>query len=302
MKRKEFNTKYGFLVLCFFLLPVLIDQGLKLITSEMQKPIIYSKTMAVFSAFSSLKESPAPEVVLPHMELFVYSVLILCILLVFVSLNFIFVYRHIAIRGLFAFLMGSLVSVVLDQVFYTQYMDNLALITSNSVISFNLASIFCVVSVMILAFTLSLYRKMFFISSNMRTQFLIPNNADQAQFLTKVIFTYGWMYILVFFLACLYFYLGLRIYNLPQNSLSQIKKDIFILGLSCYFSLFIYVYTMAIRLSNRIYGPVHGFQSYIKRVFDDAEKATSFKTRKGDHFKDLEKIAEYIRTRILKKL
>ena len=69
-----------------------------------------------------------------------------------------------------------------------------------------------------------------------------------------------------------------------------------------YLFSFVSVFILALGFSHRIYGPVQGFQSYMQVLFEEEGKTKPFKTRSKDQFKELEKTAEYIRTRLLKKL
>lgn len=299
----KINIKHWILILSVLLLPIIADQTFKSQTSSIKdRPVVVLQSIGLFSSFSRAhNQKLLSHPVIRNTRSFVHITFGLFIILIFIALNLIFIYKHLLVRCLLALSVGSLLSRSLDHIFYGEYMDNVAIVMNHSIVSFNSAVVLFILSVACFLLILTFKRKLIFKTVNIRSHFLIPKNPNQRQFLFYVMIAYGCVFISVFFIVSLYFYLAI-LHSLPDEVLTLVNREVFTLGLSAYLSIFIFIYMISVFLSNRIYGPVHGFQNHMKKLFESGDKAPVFKIRKKDQFRELESIAEYIRTRILKKL
>jgi len=143
----------------------------------------------------------------------------------------------------------------------------------------------------------NLFRK-----ENIRRNFLLDNK-NQSQFLLSVFVGFTVFYITVVLIFGLFMHAGLSVMEPGGELTDRIMNYFYALVFMVYLLSIVSVLILSVLLSHRIYGPVYGFENYMRSLFEKKEdKLEYFRTREKDHFKELEKIAEYVRTRLLRKL
>ena len=284
----------------FFLLPLILDQGLKFLTKDLGTAPVLMGVFSVFSSFSDLDAVPLSLSLnfqkINSIAFFLFSVFLIQFLW---AANIFFYEKKIYIRLILSVFFGSLLSIAADQILFSKTINNLAFtFQKNHFYPFNLAVLTAFVSLTILIYELIIKRKEILNTKNIRTIFLLKNK-DQTQFLIYILIGFTVVYFFIFFIFIIY----LKFLESDLNFSLPLGASFYLMAFLSYAVCFFLVFTLSFLFSHRIYGPAQGFYNYMRGLFEkEGKKEIDFKTRKKDHFKELEKIAEYIRTRLMKKL
>ena len=296
------KNKDWFWIVFSFAVPCILDQTFKWSTSFLKIEPLTVGFFSFFSSFSRLDvlENLANET--PLLSAIVFSAIALFLIQLLAVLNVLFTYKHLRLRISLSVIMGGLLSLTTDNIIYTETVNNMAL-TFNTVqfYPFNLAVLFICGGLAVFIYPLIMDQNLFK-KENIRRNFLL-NNKNQNKFLLSVWVGFTAFYILIILVFGLYMHASLLTAGGDTKLTHNIMDSFYLLVLLVYLLSMLSVFILSVLLSHRIYGPVYGFESYMRSLFEKKEeKVESFRTRKKDHFKELEKIAEHIRTRLIRKL
>ena len=282
----------------FFIVPYFLDRFLKVCTHNITYEPVHFLFIGFFSSFSKLNFLPPAEI--PSYNFI--TALLFCFLSVFIFffINYIFTYKHLFLRISFSLFFSGLSSFIVDFILEGEIVNNLALILTQTYFPFSLALFFFLAGSSMFFYFLTIDRKNIIQKDNIRKTILLKNK-NQNHFIRSAFYTFSLMYFIIAVLIFVYFTISLSNIspNNPANAL-LIKNFLLFLILAYLLSTAVLV-TLSILYSHRIYGPVYGFQRYMKSLSENTDNNISFKIRKNDHFQELEKTAEYIRTRLMKK-
>ena len=291
-----------FWILFSFIVPCILDQTFKWSTSFLKIEPFNVGIISFFSSFSRLDALESFVSATSILEAIVFSAVALFLIQLLAVLNVLFTYRHLRLRISLSVIMGGLLSLTIDNIIYAETINNIAL-TPNTVqfYPFNLAVFFICGGFAVFIYPLimdqSLLKK-----ENIRRNFLL-NNKNQNKFLLSIWVGFTAFYILIILAFGLYMHAGLFTAGGDTELTHNIMNSFYLLVLLIYLLSMLSIFILSVLLSHRIYGPVYGFENYMRSLFEKKEeKLESFRVRKKDHFKELEKIAEHIRTRLIRKL
>lgn len=295
----------------FFIGPYLLDRVLKVFTSSISEEPVHFLFFGFFSSFSRLYETSAPEVSLYVTNSIVSVLFFILSIFVFIFINYIFTYKHLLIRISFSLALGGLSNFFIDLILTGEIINNMALIAGSTYLPFSAASIvFCAGFFMFIYF-LVIDRKSILKKDSLRKTIFLKNR-NQNHFILTSLSAFSLIYLIIAVLLLLFYISSINALSMDMLSAENkhsflsvkhglIKNFLLLVFLSYLIAVSVLV-LLAVLYSHRIYGPVYGFQSYMRSLFEGNKKDSSFKTRKKDHFKELEKVAEYIRTRLIRKL
>ena len=299
MKTKETIIIWSVFLGCFA-----IDQLIQSFTNSISvQPIVIGGVLGFFSDYSRLNDIAGNTANIAN--IIVACLLALFAMVSFFIANFIFVYKHIFLRLSASVFLGGLFNFMINYILYEKVLNNIAIVNNHQYMPFNMAVIFMVIGMALLFYLLIIDRNRIFQSNNLRKTLLIPNNKNQRLFIKMVLLSFTGIYVAIAIPMGLYFSLGISEGNILASSsqFSSLTKNFYILLLLIYLLSICIVGMATLILSHRIYGPMYGFHNYMQTLFaNQAKQSDTFKVREKDHFKELEKLAEHIRTRIFKKL
>ena len=282
----------------FFVGPYFLDRFLKVFTHNITSEPVHFLFIGFFSSFSKLNLLPPVEI--PPYN-FITALLFCCLsVFIFFFINYIFTYKHLFLRISFSLFFSGLSSFIVDFILEGEIVNNLALILTNTYFPFSLALFFLLAGSSMFFYFLAIDRKNIIQKDNIRKTILLKNK-NQNHFIRSAFYTFSLMYFIIAVLIFVYFTISISNIspNNPANALI-IKNFLFVLILA-YLLATAVLFTLSVLYSHRIYGPVYGFQRYMNSLSENTNNNISFKIRKNDHFQELEKTAEYIRTRLMKK-
>ena len=289
--------------ICFaFIVPCIVDQAFKYSTSSLTIEPVTFGFLSLFSSFSRLDVLGGSAYTLHIISAIVFSAASLFVIQLLAVLNILFTYKHLRLRISLSVIMGGLLSLTIDRIIYAETVNNLAFtMDSTQFYPFNLAVLFMCGGLAIFIYPLIMDHNLFK-KENIRRNFLL-NNKHQNKFLLSILVGFTVFYFLIILVFGLYMHAGLSAEDQNTGLVSQIMGSFYLLVLLIYLLSMVSVFIFSVLLSHRIYGPVYGFENYMRSLFEKKEaKIENFRTRKKDHFKELEKIAEYVRTRLIRKL
>jgi len=258
--------------------------------------------VSFFSSFSKLDVLADFVYTMHIIELIVFLAVAVFLIQLLVVLNALFTYKHLRLRISLSVIMGGLLSLTIDHVVYAETVNNIALTpNTNQFYPFNLAVLFIFGGLATFVYLLIMDWK-FFKKENIRRNFLL-NNKNQNRFLLSAFVGFTVFYFMIVLIFGLYMHAGLFVSGSSGELTGQIMSYFYWLVFIVYLLSMVSVFIFSVLLSHRIYGPVFGFESYMRSLFEKKEKKIEhFRIRKKDHFEELEKIAEYVRTRLIRKL
>ena len=299
---ENMKNKDWFWILFAFIVPCILDQAFKWSTSAVTIEPVTVGFISFFSSFSQL-DVLADFIRTTHIiESIVFSAIAVFLIQLLAVLNALFTYKHLRLRISLSVIMGGLLSLTIDHIVYAETINNLALTpNTNQFYPFNLAVLFICGGLAVFIYPLIMDQNLFK-KENIRRNFLL-NNKNQNKFLLSVFVGFTVFYFMVILILGLYTHAGLSIVESNGELINQIMGYFYLLVVIVYLLSMVSVFIFSVLLSHRIYGPVFGFENYMRSLFEKKEeKLENFRTRKKDHFKELEKIAEYVRTRLIRKL
>ena len=290
-------------IFLIFIIPIFLDQILKLLTQGLRVEAVVIGWIGFFSNFSN-SESYTSSLYAPLQEIksLFFLIFCLCFVQTNILLNTLFALSRF-VRTTISFILGGFLSVFLDQFVYGQMINNLGLtFNSQQFFGFNLAILFVCVGFILLSIVL-IFKPQEILNPESIRQTLLTGDSGQKKLIISLLTFFTIIYYIVCALVGVFVYVA----ALSLSSSKIIRWDMVqyfcLVAVTLYFCLIPLIYTLAVRISNRIYGPFYGFQNYMKTVFEKpSDPHPPFKIRKKDYFKELESFAEYIRTRILRKL
>lgn len=296
------KNKDWFWILFAFVVPCVLDQAFKWATSVIKIEPLSVGFISFFSSFSKL-DVLADFVYTTHIiESIVFSAVAVFLIQLLAVLNALFTYKHLRLRISLSVIMGALLSLTIDHIIYAETINNVALTpNTNQFYPFNLAVLFLCGGLAVFIYPLAMDKDLFK-KDNIRRNFLL-NNKNQNQFLLSAFVGVTVFYVMVILIFGLFMHAGLSVADAGGALANRIMNYFYTLVLIVYLLSMVSVFIFSVLLSHRIYGPVYGFENYMRSLFEKKEeKLEPFRTRKKDHFKELEKIAEYVRTRLLRNL
>ncbi|MDE0151647.1 MAG: signal peptidase II [Bdellovibrionales bacterium] len=296
------KNKDWFWILFAFVAPCILDQAFKWATSVIKIEPLSVGFISFFSSFSKL-DVLADFVYTTHIvESIVFSAVAVFLIQLLAVLNALFTYKHLRLRVSLSVIMGGLLSLTIDHIIYAETINNVALTpNTNQFYPFNLAVLFICGGLAVFIYPLVMDKDLFK-KDNIRRNFLL-NNKNQNQFLLSAFVGFTVFYVTVVLIFGLFMHAGISVADAGGALTNRIMNYFYVLVLIVYLLSMVSVFIFSVLLSHRIYGPVYGFENYMRSLFEKKEeKLEHFRTRKKDHFKELEKIAEYIRTRLLRNL
>ena len=281
----------------FFFTPIILDQLLKLSTHGIRVEAVVMGWFGFLSNFSEhYSDLPSQ---LQGMKTIVLFIIGICLIEINVVINLLFSLSK-TIRYSISFLSGSLVCFLIDKAVHDGIINNIALtFNSQQFFGFNLSILFTYTSLVVLAFVLIFKPQDILNPKSLRKTF-ITDHVDQAQFIKSFFSVFTVTYYLLLGVIGIYIYTTISGVEDSKILQRDIIKYFCLLALSLYCFLSPFIFALLVLISNKIYGPVNRFQKYMGLI--EQQDAPSFKIRQKDHFKDLEQTAEYIRTRIVRKL
>lgn len=291
-----------FWILFSFLAPCILDQAFKWSTSVLKIEPVTVGVISFFSSFSKL-DVLANSIYTTHiLESIVFSAVAVFLIQLLAVLNALFTYKHLRLRISLSVIMGGLLSLTIDHIFYAETINNMALTPNlNKFYPFNLSVLIICGGLAVFIYPLIMDRDLFK-KENIRRNFLL-NNKNQNQFLLSALVGFTAFYVMVILIFGLYMHASLSIIDRNANMVNEVMSYFYVLVILVYCLAMVSIFILSVLLSHRIYGPVYGFENYMRSLFEKKEgQLESFQTRKKDHFKELEKIAEYVRTRLIRKL
>ena len=292
-----------FWILFSFIFPCFLDQAFKWSTSTLKIEPTIVGIIAFFSSFSQVDVLATGSLYTMYIiKAIVFSVAALFVIQLLAVLNALFTYKHLHFRISLSVIMGGILSILIDHIIHAEIINNIALTpNSNQFYPFNLAVLFICGGLVAFIYPLMKSQNLFK-KENIRRNFLL-NNKNQNKFLLSVLIGFTVFYVLTILALGLYLHAGLSVSSTNTELISKVMSSFYLLVLLVYLLLMVSVFIFSVLLSHRIYGPVYGFENYMRSLFEKKEqKLEYFRTRKKDHFKELEKIAEYVRTRLIRKL
>ncbi len=285
----------------FFIIPYLLDRIFKLYTQNITTEPIHFWVFGFFSSFSKLDISAAPELPV-HITHSIVAILF-CILSIFTFafINYIFTYKHLLIRISFGLFLSGFSNLIIDYILTNRIINNISFMMHNSYMPFSLAILTLLTGASMFFYTLIIDRKTILQKDSLRKTILLKSE-HQNQFIKTAFYTFSLIYFIIFILMFAYFFFSLSPASTDSSLNFILIKNFLLLILFSYLLSVSILFILTVLYSHRIYGPIYGFQSYMRSLFEENKKDQPFKTRKKDHFKELEKIAEYIRTRLIRKL
>lgn len=291
-----------FWILFAFVVPCVLDQAFKWSTSDVTIEPVTVGFISFFSSFAKL-DVLADFIYTTHIiESIVFSAVAVFLIQSLAVLNALFTYKHLRLRISLSVIMGGLLSLTIDHIVYAETVNNIALTpNTNQFYPFNLAVLFICGGLAVFIYPLVMDQSLFK-KENIRRNFLL-NNKNQNKFLLSAFVGFTVFYLMIVLIFGLFIHAGLFVSDSNGELTGQIMSYFYWLVLIVYLLLMVSVFIFSVLLSHRIYGPVFGFENYMRSLFEKKEeKVEHFRTRKKDHFKELEKIAEYVRTRLIRKL
>ena len=297
------KNKDWFWISFSFIVPCILDQAFKWSTGSLKIEPLIVGIIAFFSSFSKLDALAGdPFHKMYAIEAIVFSVVALFLIQLLAVLNVLFTYKHLRLRISLSVIMGGLLSLAIDNIIYAEAINNIALTpNSHQFYPFNLAVFFICGGLAVFIYPLIMDKNLFK-KENIRRSFLL-NNKNQNKFLLSVWVGFTAFYSLIILIFGLYMREGLFVAGGDTGLTDKIMSSFYLLVLLAYLLSMLSIFILSVLLSHRIYGPVYGFENYMRSLFEKKEeKLEGFRVRKKDHFKELEKIAEYVRTRLIRKL
>ena len=290
--------KKWIVVSVFFIFPVILDQLLKLSTHDIRVDAVVMGWFGFFSDFSeSYSNLPGK---LQGMKTIVLFVVGLFLIEANVVINVLFSLSRV-IRWSVGLLSGSLTSLLIDKALHDGIINNIALtFNSQRFFGFNLSILFMYTSLVVIAFVLIIRPQDILNAKSLRKTF-ITDHVDQKKFIKSSFSIFTIIYYLI--LGVIGIYICTTITGIEDSKVLQrdILQYFLLMMVTLYLFISPFIYALLVIISNRIYGPINRFQKHLTNLLEKEDSA-SFKTRKKDHFKELEQIIDYIRTRILRKL
>ncbi len=282
--------------------PCVFDQVFKWSTSVLKIEPVTFGFVSFFSSFSRLDVLESSIHTTRLLESIVFSAVAVFLIQLLAVLNALFTYKHLQIRISLSVMMGGLLSLTVDHIVYAETVNNIALtFNRNQFYPFNLSVLFICGSLAVFLYPLIMDKDLFK-KENLRRNFLL-NNKNQNKFLLSVLTSFTLFYLLIVFVFGVYMYAGVSALDQNAEWTREVMSYFYWLVLLVYGLSILSVFIFSVLFSHRIYGPVYGFENYMRSLFEKKEgKLENFQTRKKDHFKELEKIAEYVRTRLVRKL
>ena len=289
-------------ILFFFIAPCVLDQAFKWSTSVLKIEPVTLGFISFFSSFSKLDVLANSVYTIHILESIVFSAVAVFLIQLLAVLNVLFTYKHLRLRISLSVIMGGLLSLTIDHIVYAETINNMALtMERHQFFPFNLAVLFICGGLAVFIYPLIMDKNLFK-KENIRRNFLL-NNKYQNKFLLSAVAGFTVFYVVVILIFGLYMHAGLSMMNQDFEFVNKVMSYFYLLVLLVYCLSMVSVFIFSVLLSHRIYGPVYGFENYMRSLFEKKEeKLENFRTRKKDHFKELEKIAEYVRTRLIRKL
>ncbi len=294
--------KNWFKIFLVFLVPIFFDQMLKLLTRGLHTEAVMFGWLGFFANFSDAEIYSNLPNKLQEIKGLTLAVVGICLFQLNILVNFLFALSH-TVRYSISLILGGSICFLMDKIFHGQVINNLAItFNSQQFFGFNLAILFICAGVILLALILIVKPQELLSPTSVRKT-LLTDHVNQRQFIISIFSFFTIVYYVLSTLIGLYTYITITSVTDSRMIQTDVIQYFCLLVLALYCLLTPLVYTTSVALSHRVYGPVYGFQNYMRMLFEKKEKVTSsFKTRKKDHFKELENIAEYIRTRIIRKL
>ena len=295
LQPKFLKSKYLFFHLFLLTTLIIIDQfskylSLQFLTTSSKIQVLgfsLSEPVKNYNLIFGLDFSLSPLLILTYLPaLFCLCLFYYVLSLVFIPKTFYFLQSGITV--LFAGFTGNF----LNKVFLSYTIDFIKWSPAEHFkLYFNLSDIFQTLAFIIIFLQIILLRKTLWRAKEKRKQFLIVKNY-QIQFISYCILAF--LCFSFFFLLLNYQFLEwiaqTSFPNIYKVRISFLKYSIFILFLLCLFMTIFFTY-----LSNKIYGPVYAFERYMRSLLK-GEQNKDFKLRNNDHLKQLEKLAEDIKT------
>lgn len=296
------KNKDWFWISLAFIAPCILDQGFKWSTSTVKIEPVTKGFISFFSSFSRLDVLENSIYTMHIIEAIVFSAVAVLLIQLLAVLNILCTYKHLRLRASLSVIMGGLLSLTIDHIFYAETINNIAITpNTNQFYPFNLSILFICGGLSVFIYDL-IMNGGFFKKENIRRNFLL-NNKNQNNFLLTIFVCFTVFYAMIVLVFGLYMHAGLSVMTQNVVLVNQVMSYFYWLVLLVYCLAAVSVFIFSILLSHRIYGPVYGFENYMRSLFEKKEeKLENFRTRKKDHFKELEKIAEYVRTRLIRKL
>ncbi len=299
---KNMKNRDWLWILFSFIAPCVLDQAFKWSTSVLKIEPVTAGVISFFSSFSKL-DVLADSIYTTHIiESIVFSAVAVFLIQLLAVLNALFTYKHLRLRMSLSVVMGGLLSLTVDHIVYAETINNMAFtLNIHKFYPFNLAVLCICGGLAVFIYPLIMDRDLFR-KENIRRNFLL-NNKNQNKFLLSVLVGFTVFYVMIILIFGLYIHAGLSVVDQNYELVNKVMSYFYLLVLLVYCLSIVSVFIFSILLSHRIYGPVYGFENYMRSLFEKKEeKLENFQTRKKDHFKELEKIAEYVRTRLIRKL
>ena len=294
------KEKKWFWIILAYSLPVLLDQLCKLALQGVSHAPALFGPIGFFYSYADLNSSQASAVESQIIHSIVACVLAIFMAVCFVLIHFIFTHKHIWLRLSFSFLFGGFYSLIIDHILFAKTINNISLNSAHTIFPFNLAILFILIGACVFAYCLILDHKMVFQQKYLRRQFLLKNK-NQNQFLIITLSCFTCIYLIFAGLMGVYFKISLSEISTNSALTAELSRNLYFLIFIIYLLSATLTFIVSLFLSHRIYGPVYGFQSYMRVLFE-GKASYAFKTRDKDHFKELEKTAEYVRSRLTRKL
>ena len=293
--------KDWFKILLVFVTPIFFDQILKLLTREFHNGAVIIGWLGFFANFSESDTYSSFYAPIKEIKGLIFIIFGICLFQLNILINFLFALSYI-VRYSISLILGGLMCFLLDNIFHDQIINNLAItFNSQQFFSFNLAILFICIGLILLSLILMIKPQELLNPINVRKT-LLTGHAGQKQLIIFLLSFFTIIYYAISFLIGVFNMTALPVLDSKTLQVSMVQY-FFLFVVAVYICITPLFYAMIVRLSNRIYGPVYGFQNYMIDLFEKKyEITTPFQTRKKDYLKELETIAEYIRTRILRKL
>ena len=228
-----------------------------------------------------------------YKKLLLSCVLSIFFLFLFFVLNFVLIQKLLGLRVGLAFFAVGMLGESVNVILHGSILDWIVIYGRY----FNLTDVYVLVGLILTLFFCFRDRSIIFRKNNLRKRMLIEK--DQSVFIFYILFSY-----FVFFIGLgMFFIVFIKMVLMYTMNVSQAVQSDLLTTSTLLFSLlafcfFIIIAGFAIYISNKIYGPVYAFKKYVNDVFlsgSGADRDYPFKLRKGDHFNDLQDLADQLR-------
>jgi len=288
------RQKYKNLTLCFSLVffVIALDQLLKLLFKH--KPF----DTAEFLGFSIVK--PVKNIYFLFGfkvtgEYFFIHLALICITLVFCFYYFIFMFwtdskKLKVLKLAVTFLLGAWLSNLIDKLHQGYVLDYIKWNVLDETLYFNLADLF-----QSLAWIFIIHQMV-----HLRHDILRYNERRRHWFVShKLQYQFLAYFTLIFLIMAVFFILLIKqvlfVFGLSDISVIKEVGFAFLLGTLVGLAfLYFFIGLFFAYLSHKIYGPVYAFEKHIRECLKGQPERKNFRLRKGDQFKNLEKLASDI--------